>query len=671
MRNTDLTVCRESGPREGGAALKNVYFVQVNDFYGGRKSVYLPYAAGCIQAYCMQDPLIAERCRFGRIVYCREAPDTIAARFDTPFMVLFSCSVWNTEYNKALARAVKRIWPQCLVTFGGHNVSSDFTFLEENPFVDFVTHNAGEEPTALLLRSLLLGEPPENVPNLSFRTTEGRAVTTPILPQAGSDYPSPYLTGVFDDLLEDRYDFSVILETNRGCPNACSFCDWGQLRSKVRLFPLERVFAEIDWIVKHKIEYVYCADANFCLFSRDEKIVDYVLKCNKEYGYPKIFHVNFTKNRTEFVFDISTRMVSGGLAKAQTVSFQSMDPRVLENIGRKNLSPAHFRSLMRRFNENRIATYSELILGLPGETYRSFCEGMCSLIENGQHFAVYVYPCEIFPNSEMSQKAYREKFGIGTTRVPFLLMHSGAEPAPGAVTEYVELLTSSASMTREDWARTYVFASFVQGLHNVGFTRALAIYLRYAQGVSYLDFYEGFLSYAAARPGTRAGALYAEILSLCAGVAEGKNAFMAPCEGTNDVLWSFEEIVCIEIARDFKAFYKELFAYTDARFGGDPVLPALYRYQRDIIKQYGKSAVEIKSPYDFYTYFENVYLGEPRPLEKTPVRIALRDPCPVDTLADYAREVVWYGRNRQMADYTGHYYDITYEKLSSDSEYDP
>jgi putative methyltransferase len=436
----------------------------------------------------------------------------------------------------------------------------------------------------------------------------------------------------------------------------------------VRLFPLERVFAEIDWIVRDKIEYVYCADANFCLFSRDEKIVDYVLEQSKEHGYPKYFHVNYTKNRTEFVFDISTRMVRGGLAKAQTIAFQSMDPHVLENIGRKNMSPAHFRQLMRRFNENHIATYSELILGLPGETYASFCSGMCSLIENGQHFAVYVYPCEIFPNSEISQEAYRKKFSIGTTRVPFLLMHSNAVPAPGAVTEYVELLTSSATMTRMDWARTYVFATFVQGLHNVGFSRALAMYLRQTHGFGYLDFYGGLLSYMAAHPQTKMGALYNRILSLCVGVAEGENAFMAPCEGTNNVLWSFEEIVCIEIARDPDAFYGELFAWTDSLFGGDPVLPSLYRYQRDIIKKYGLKDIEITSPYDFYSFFEAVYLGEPQPLRKTPIRITLQDPCPVGTLADYAREVIWYGRNRQMADYTGHYYDIRCEALPSDSE---
>ena len=34
---------------------------------------------------------------------------------------------------------------------------------------------------------------------------------------------------------------------------------------------------------------------------------------------------------------------------------------------------------------------TELIMGLPGETYDSFCEGICKLIEAGQHNAMTVY----------------------------------------------------------------------------------------------------------------------------------------------------------------------------------------------------------------------------------------------------------------------------------------
>ena len=44
-----------------------------------------------------------------------------------------------------------------------------------------------------------------------------------------------------------------------------------------------------------------------------------------------------------------------------------------------------------------------------GETYESFCNGVDLLIENGQHYAINIYPCELLPNSEMGQKEYKEK----------------------------------------------------------------------------------------------------------------------------------------------------------------------------------------------------------------------------------------------------------------------
>ena len=40
----------------------------------------------------------------------------------------------------------------------------------------------------------------------------------------------------------------IIMETNRGCPYGCTFCDWGSATlSRVRKFDLDRVFAELEW----------------------------------------------------------------------------------------------------------------------------------------------------------------------------------------------------------------------------------------------------------------------------------------------------------------------------------------------------------------------------------------------------------------------------------------
>ena len=640
--------------------MKNLYFVQINDIYRsgeGRESAYIPYAAGCIEAFCLQSPEVSKEYKFGKIIYRKEDPDLIVSRLENPFMALFSCSVWNTGFNLELAKKIKAAYPDCIIMLGGHQVSSSVKYLEKYDFVDIVTHRAGEEPTLGVLESFIGGKELSEVPNISFRNESGEIITTAYAPQTGVDYPSPYLEGIFDDILEDDIDFSVLFETNRGCPNSCAYCDWGALKSKVRLFPLDKVFAEIDWMVEHKIDYVYCADANFCLFSRDEQIVNYVIEQNKKYGYPKFFHVNFTKNKLDFVFDVSTKMVKNGLSKAQTIAFQTLSPEALENIGRKNMSSEHFRELMSRFEKENIPTYCELILGLPGETLGSFKDGVCSLIENGQHFAINVYPCEILPNSEMGQPYYREKYGIKSTFVPFKLMHS-VDSEQDEITEYAEYATETYSMTSAEWARSLLFASCVQGFHNLGLMRAAAIFCRYEYGMSYREFYDGVISLGFDKPGTALGRLIKNVYSLCEGVVEAKNAFVTTLEGTDGILWGFDEIAFLEGYAEREEIYEEIKSELAAKFGRSEKLDALMKYQFDIIKRENAPEVEITSAYDFYSWFKSAYLGKPSELMKKKTTVIVADDAPVNSFAFLARETVWYGRNRREPDYTSGRYEV-------------
>ena len=85
--------------------MKNVYFIQVG--FAFDKSVYLPYATGTIVAYCKSRPEIAAEYDFKEIIFRRDDIDKIVDGMESPYIVAFSTYVWNVEFNKALAKAVK------------------------------------------------------------------------------------------------------------------------------------------------------------------------------------------------------------------------------------------------------------------------------------------------------------------------------------------------------------------------------------------------------------------------------------------------------------------------------------------------------------------------------------------------------------------------------------
>ena len=100
------------------------------------------------------------------------------------------------------------------------------------------------------------------------------------------------------------------METRRGCPYACTFCDLGALNhNKVYKTELGRVQEELDWLVESKLGSFYYVDNNFGLFKeRDDKIVDMVIASKKKYGYPKSFFVNWAKNHKEEFINMAKKL---------------------------------------------------------------------------------------------------------------------------------------------------------------------------------------------------------------------------------------------------------------------------------------------------------------------------------------------------------------------------
>lgn len=632
---------------------KNIYFVQVSAVYGESvKTAYLPYASGCLAAYAWNNSIIAENYNLGRFIFIRENIDRAIDSLEDPFLVGFSSYIWNMEYNREFARRLKLRYPECIVLFGGHNVNPDGSDLNNMPYCDIIMHGEGEEPFKDLLLALHKNEPLSSVNNISFRKN-GKVVSTErTAPCDIENYPSPYLSGCFDSIIEESgISPSIIWETNRGCPNRCAFCDWGALKAKVRHFPIERIKAELDWMVKNKVEYVYCADANFGLFPRDTLIADMIIEYRDTYGYPQVFKTNYTKNRDDVVFEISKKLIEKSIGKSPTLSFQSLSPEVLKCIGRSNMELDHFKNLMVRYNKADVPVYSELILGLPGETYDSFSSGICTLLDCGQHTCIGIYPCELLPNSLLANPEYMHNYGIKTVRTPFSQYH--CKPNSDDVGELSNIIISTNAMSIDDWRRSFIFSICVQAFHNLGLTRAVAIYMKHEHGISYKEFYEKLISWLDSQPvSSVSGRAYAHLKQLTLDVSEGRGTFSVPFGENEIITWSFEEYLFFRLAKELDGFYKDFSAFAKEFDVDSKILDALLKYQKDIIKQPNKDNCEITNKFDFYGYFSRIYADSYAPLENKEVRLQIEG-ATLNGWDEYARVCIWYGRRDDAQLYTG------------------
>src|SRR3990167_247132 len=226
---------------------RNVYLVQPNYQYG--QNVFLPYSVGLLQAYAEAIPAIKEAYDFKELFFLREPINDVLARLDNPKVFGLSCYIWNWHYNNSLAYAVKELWPSCLIVMGGPQVPNrSLRFFEDHQHVDLLVHNEGEEVFSEVLLEALNEHPDfTKIQGLSIRLNRmDIAVTKPSVRQANLDkLPSPYLSGVFDQLILQHYDFHASQETHRGCPYSCTFCITGDalVLTDVGIVPLAEIVA--------------------------------------------------------------------------------------------------------------------------------------------------------------------------------------------------------------------------------------------------------------------------------------------------------------------------------------------------------------------------------------------------------------------------------------------
>ena len=578
--------------------------------YQYKKRIHFPFSISLLVTYLKSKNQIDENFHFEKSFIFRNEVEKNIQQCNDSDILMCSCYVWNWEITTQLAREVKKINPDCTIIFGGPQIpdlSEDF--FQKYPFVDIICHGEGELIIENIFNAFLKDKDYSQV--LGIETKEFKNAPQPRINDF-SILPSPYLTNTIWDLVEKRDDVEYVgsWETLRGCPYQCTFCDWGSATaSKVRKFLDSKIEKEIEWFSENKIAYIDCCDANFGLFEdRDLNIAKKLSEMAIKKGYPQTFHPTFAKFSSERLIPIAKTLQSSGLLRAVTLAVQSMDQNTLDIIKRANVKFDEWTALTKSFRDAGIPTYTELIMGLPGETLDSFKEGLETIIMDSKIGSIYMYNCAVLPNAPMNVPEYREKYKLKTLRSPIYLQHSGVQER--GMPEYENLAIGSFSYTLNDLKEMYLYSWIIQTFHSLGILEYISNFYHITNNTKYRDFYESFLEFMR----TRDSYFSQECRFIEKYIEKGYsgNGWDHYDPNLGEIYWPVEEATWLRITDEktrlitdilkFIEFLETKFKYNTPR----KIIDDLVKFQVFLLSQYNDSETKSeKFEYDWKEFFIN------------------------------------------------------------------
>ena len=567
----------------------------------------LPYSVAMLQAYAERHA--AERHEFLAPIHRRlPVADAVEWLLDAD-LVGFSAYVWNARLSLAIARELKRARPETIVVFGGPQVPDrSEAFLREHPYVDLACHGEGERVFTAVLDSA-----PDwsGVPGCSHLDADGAFHQSPKPPRIAEldEIPSPYLSGTFDALQRRFPDERWVMtwETNRGCPFSCSFCDWGSATAaKVHRFPDERLHAEIDYMCSGAVDFVFCCDANYGILKRDLELTERIVAGKARTGHPHSLSVQSAKNATERTYAIQKLIDESLSSYGATISLQSVNDATLANIRRSNISSESYRELQRRYTRDGIYTYTDIILGLPGESYAEFADGVAQVVAEGQHNHIQFHNCSLLPNAEMGDPEYIARFGLRTVDQPIVGIHSPVTEVD-EVDERLATVIATDAMPAADWVRAKTFVWLVDLLY---FDRVLQIplvYLQSERGASLRTLVESFADADPERFPTIASVCVA-LRTHARAIQEGAPEFL-PSHGFR---WPADQHALIELVAGgrLEAFYAE----ASELLGGDGTVDEAVRLNAALLRVPGGRRKPFVLSHDLWPFYRDFLAGAPEPL---------------------------------------------------------
>lgn len=358
---------------------------------------YTPFSFGLrrVQAALLADPALADT-----EPALLEARSTDAGEWVEQIeatgadVVGLSSYVWSFPTFLEVARRLKQARPERMIVLGGPSARPAMVdlapFVEAARSVDALVVGDGEGPFREILRQNARS-PAElrKVPGLAVRGLMGWTKTGEAPAASLDELPSPVRMGLVP---KGR---TVALETYRGCPLSCSFCQWGEMEAPSSVFSAEYIAAELAALAEMGAPSAQLVDAALNLNSRAfknlaqaERSVGYFRKARL---FSCLYPSHLNESHLEFLAQIARPRIDVGL--------QSFSKEALTAVERP-FSEARFAQVMTELS--RMAEVEvEIILGLPGDTPEAFRATLHRALE--LPCRVRVFHCLVLPDALLTR----------------------------------------------------------------------------------------------------------------------------------------------------------------------------------------------------------------------------------------------------------------------------
>jgi radical SAM superfamily enzyme YgiQ (UPF0313 family) len=309
-----------------------------------------------------------------------------------PDVVGVSAYLWSFPYFVEVARRLKADDPGRLVVFGGPSARPSMLqlapFRDAAQWIDALVINEGEhafrdivalqDRSAGALRAL---------PGLALPAEGGWFETTARALGDLNDLPSPYAM----DLVP--HGGLGVLQTYRGCPFTCSFCEWGTLESPKRVREVDELCREFEGMARHGVAGALEVDAGLNLnqnaFRNLREAAERTGFFENRHLICELYPAKVRREHIDFLSSVHRPMVGVGL--------QSFDNKVLAHVER-SYDEARFEDTLQEL-AGVAGVAIEIILGLPGDSPENFHASFARA--RALRCALRVYHCVVLPSALM------------------------------------------------------------------------------------------------------------------------------------------------------------------------------------------------------------------------------------------------------------------------------